>query len=152
MATSKRVKRYKLVDAACDFWFSDNDQARSPFPAKIHDDLKQNAQREYLLWLKNLTQDDRGDVDDDELATIFEQLLFGEALKLVGDEDTDLILTINYPFMPRVGDVVNDLQRGASTIERRELEQKEDGKLYMRVFLASEGSNERWETEFAIPA
>ncbi len=142
----------KLVDAACNFWFNDNDRVASPFPKEIQPELKRNAQAEYLKWLGNLTSSDHGDVEDEELAGVFEQLLFTEALKLVGEADSEVLLTIHYPFMPRVGDKVKDAAHGESTVVKRELEEKEDGKLYMKVEFATDDRGEPWQTEFAIPA
>ena len=119
-------KKYDLIEASCAFWFRDDDQKRSPFPEAIRPQLKRRAQDEYVLWLRNLTATDRKEVDDDELVGVFEQLLFREALKIVGDDDTDLLLTIHYPFMPRIGDDVNDEAHGSSRVVRRELKQGED--------------------------
>jgi hypothetical protein len=147
-----RKKRYKLVDASCDFWFNDNSRVASPFPVEIQVELKKNAQAEYGKWLKNLSLSDKNEIEDEELVTIFEQLLFGEALKLVGEADSELLMTIHYPFMPRVGDSVNDQARGPSTVVERKLEEKEDGKLYMLVSLTTDSRHEPWDTEFMIPA
>jgi len=149
---SKREKSYELVDAACNFWFNDNDRVASPFPKGIQVELKRNAQAEYVKWLHNLTPNDRGEIEDEELAGVFEQLLFGEALKIVGEGDSELLLTIHYPFMPRVGNQVNDQAHGPSTVVKRELEEKEDGKLYMIVSLTADAGGGDWQTEFAIPA
>ncbi len=143
--------KYDLIEAACQFWFHDNDRVRTPFPHHIQDELKRNAQRSYLEWLRNLDGTDRGEVDDEELVSFFEMFLFREALALVGEEDTDLVLTLHHPFMPRVGDMVNDDVRGPCKVTERKLEQKDDDKLYMIVSLESDGSGESWQTEFLIP-
>ncbi len=145
-------KKYELVEASCAFWFRDDEKKRSPFPEGIRPQLKRRAQREYVLWLRNLTDSDRAEVDDDELVGVFEQLLFREALKIVGEDDTDLLLTIHYPFMPRIGDAVNDAEHGPSRVVRRELKQGEEARLEMILFLETEAANEPWQTEFAIQA
>ncbi len=145
-------KKYELIDAACAFWFGEDERVRSPFPEAIRPELKQNAQREYVLWLRNLTEEDRGEVEDDELASVFEQLLFREGLKLVGEDDTDLLLTIHYPFMPRVGDPVQNEEHGPSHVVKRELKQGEDAKLEMLLFLETDATKDAWQTEFAIQA
>ncbi|HJN77242.1 MAG TPA: hypothetical protein QGF58_25175 [Myxococcota bacterium] len=147
-----RSETYKLVDAACDFWFNDNARVTSPFPKDIQVQLKRNAQDEYVKWLENLEPSDHREVDDEELAGVFEQLLFGEALKLVGEDDKELLMTIHYPFMPRVGDKVDDRAHGASEVVGRELKETEDGKLHMVVSLRATEDGEPWQTEFAIPA
>ena len=149
---AKVEKNYELIDTACGFWFNDHDHVRSPFPKAIQAQLKENAQREYLCWLRNLTATDRDEVTDDELVTVFEQLLFAEALKLVGEKDKDLLMTIHYPFMPRLGDKVNDAQRGPSTVVKRELKKNEDNLLCMVVFLDSATTGDTWQTEFSVQA
>ncbi|MCP4869909.1 MAG: hypothetical protein GY898_14455 [Proteobacteria bacterium] len=146
------AKRYELVEAACAFWFGADKRMRSPFPEAIRPELKENAQREYVLWLRNLTETDKSEVEDEELAGVFEQLLFREALKLVGEADTDLLLTIHYPFMPRLGDLVENDEHGPSRVVKRELKQGEEARLEMILFLETEATNEAWETEFAIQA
>jgi hypothetical protein len=148
---SESNERYQLVEAACNFWFNDNDKVRSPFPASIQDELKKNAQAEYMLWVKNLTERDRKEVDDDELASVFEMFLFSEALKLVDEEDTDLLLTIHHPFMPRIGDVVNDESRGPSKVVGRQVKPKEDERMVMIISMEVVDSKETWESEFLLP-
>ncbi len=149
---AKVEKKYELIDTACGFWFHDHDHVRSPFPKAIQAQLKENAQREYLHWLHNLTATDRGDVTDDELVTVFEQLLFAQALELIGDDDDEQVMTIHYPFMPRVGDQVNDARHGPSTVIKRELKKNDDDQLCMVVFLDSAATGAAWQTEFAIQA
>ncbi len=135
-----------------EIWFHDHDHVRSPFPKAIQAQLKENAQREYLHWLHNLTATDRGDVTDDELVTVFEQLLFAQALELIGDDDDEQVMTIHYPFMPRVGDQVNDARHGPSTVIKRELKKNDDDQLCMVVFLDSAATGAAWQTEFSIQA
>ena len=149
---AKVEKKYELIDTACGFWFHDHDHVRSPFPKAIRAQLKENAQREYLHWLHNLTATDRGDVTDDELVTVFEQLLFAQALELIGDDDDEQVMTIHYPFMPRVGDEVNDARHGPSTVIKRELKKNDDDQLCMVVFLDSAATGAAWQTEFPIQA
>jgi hypothetical protein len=149
---TKSPDRHELVESGCAFRFHDNDQVRSPFPARIQPQLKQNAEAAFMEWVRNLTKQDRKEVDDDELVGVFEMLLFNEALKLVGDEDPDLVLTIHYPFLPRIGDEVNDETHGPSRVVDRKLEQKEDKQLYMKLFLENQASRTPWETEILIPA
>ena len=136
--------QYQLVDAACAFWFGTSGSVRTPFPLRIHEELKKNALASYLDWLRNLTETDRNEVDDDELASVFESFLFNEALSLLGEEDTDLVLTIHHPFMPRIGDSFDDPKNGFSKVVERTLTQKGEDELYM-VLALENASKERWE-------
>ncbi len=145
-----KAKKYQLIEAACQFWFNDNDRVRSPFPESIHQQLKRKTQTRYLEWVKSFDDVDKEEVDDEELAGVFESFLFAEALELVGEEDGDQVLTIHYPFLPRIGDRVNNDVNGPSRIVSRELEQKDDDKLYMVLSLEAE-SGTSWQTEILIP-
>ncbi len=149
---AKTEKTYELVDAACAFWFHDHDHVRSPFPEAIKPELKDNAQREYVKWLRNLSKGDQQEVTDDELVTVFEQLLFAEALKLVGEDDDELVMTIHYPFLPRVGDRVKDVKNGPSVVVKRELKENDEEQLCMVLFLDSEATGQTWQSELPIQA
>jgi hypothetical protein len=140
-----------LVEVGCGFWFNNNEQVRSPFPKEIQPEVKRRAQKEFLEWLDNLTDKDPEEVNDDEMVSVFEGFLFGEGLKLVGEGDPDLALTLHFPFMPRVGDLVNDETRGESRVLERRVESKEDNKPFMVVVLQAVKSKETWQTEFMLP-
>ena len=140
-----------LVEVACAFWFNNNEQVRSPFPKEIQPEVKRRAQKDFLEWLDNLTDKEPEEVSDDEMVSVFEGFLFGEGLKLVGEDDSDLALTLHFPFMPRVGDLVNNETRGESRVVERRVESKEDNKPFMVVVLQAVKSKETWQTEFMLP-
>jgi hypothetical protein len=140
-----------LVEVGCAFWFNHNEQVKSPFPKEIQPEVKRRAQKQFLEWLDNLTDKDPEEVNDDEMVSVFEGFLFGEGLKLVGEDDPDLALTLHFPFMPRVGDLVNDETRGESRVLERRVESKEDNKPFMVVVLQAVKSKETWQTEFMLP-
>ncbi len=140
-----------LVEIGCAFWFNNNEQVRSPFPKEIQPEVKRRAQKEFLEWLDNLADKEPEEMKDDEMVSVFEGFLFGEGLKLVGEGDPDLALTLHFPFMPRVGDLVNDETRGESRVVERRVESKEDNKPFMVVVLQTVKSKETWQTEFMLP-
>ncbi len=144
---------HPLVEVACSYWFHDNERVRTPFPKAIQKELREVAAAEYASWEDNLSDQDRKEVTDDEMASVFESFLFGKAIALVKD-DLDQILTIYYPFMPRLGDTVADKtgQRGPSRIISREVKEDKE-KLFMKVALETDDdAKETWETEFEIPS
>ncbi len=149
--TTNEEKRLGLIEAGIEFWFNDNEKVRSPIPKTIQPEVRRKATEEYRLWLNNMTDADRDEVGEDELVEVFEALMFGEALKLIDKDDEDLALTLYHPFMPRVGDVVNDATHGASRILSRRVEPNEDKKPFMIVALETVESREAWQTEFALP-
>ncbi len=149
-------EEYQLIEQGCKFWFNDNEHVRSPFPKEIQTELKKKAQKLYLDYIKNLTEEDRKEITDDELVSVFEMFLFSEAVNLIDEDDKDALLSIHYPFLPKTGDVVNDKEKGESTIIARDVSEKEvndqkEKKLYMRVELETK-KGKKWETEFEVPA
>ena len=54
--------------------------------------------------------------------------------------------------MPRLGDVVDDEERGSSKVVERKVDVKKDEKKYLKVKLKSETVLQEWETEFELPA
>ena len=152
MTEQQQQEPHPLIEVACSYWFNDNERVRTPFPKKIQKELREVAEKEYLLWEQNLSEQDSKEVTEDEMASVFESFLFGQAVVLAG-EDKDLLLTIHFPFMPRLGDLVADKtgKRGPSRITSRELKQGKD-QLLMKVALEAEASKEVWQTEFEIPA
>jgi hypothetical protein len=148
---SDNDEKNALVEVGCAFWFNDNEQIRSPFPKEIQAEVKRRAEKEYLMWLDNLTGKDQEEVNDDEMANVFEGFLFGEGLKMVGENNSDLALTLHFPFMPRVGDLVRNETRGESRVLERRVESKEDNQPFMVVVLQAVKSKETWQTEFMLP-
>lgn len=140
-----------LVEVGCAYWFNDNEKVRSPFPAEIQSEAKRRAQEEFIEFLASLAEEDAQTMKDDEMVGIFEGFLFGAGLKLIDQDDWDLALTLNYPFMPRVGDLVSNEAKGESCVIERRVESKED-KPIMVVVLQVVESKETWQTEFVLPA
>lgn len=137
-----------FLEASLNYWFSNHEHIRSPFPAEIHDNLKENACYVFSEWLKGLPENDRINMPENEFAEMFETFLFNEALKLVDDEDRKL--TIIYPFMPRVGDTVNHGIHGAGeVIGRRELVSAKNRKLFELTVLTRD-SGKTWKTQFEL--
>ena len=132
------------------FWFKDNEQIRTPFPEKIQPELRKLTSRIFVEWVLELSDDEKSKLDKEEIVEVFEMFLFNQATGLVEDEEQKI--TICYPFLPRVGDVVDDKSRGSSTVMARQMNVKEDNKKYLKLNLKSESASEEWETEFELPA
>jgi hypothetical protein len=143
--------KHALVEVGCAYWFNDKEEVRSPFPAEIQSEVKRRAQKEFLDFLASLTEQDAQAMNDDEMVSIFEGFLFAEGLKLIDKDDLDLALTLNFPFLPRVGDLVNNETKGESCVIERRVEAKEDNKPFMVIVLQAIESKETWQTEFMLP-
>ena len=139
-----------FFESAFKFWFNDNEHIRSPFPEKYQAELRELTIRVFMEWVFELSEEEKSKLENDEIAETFEMILFNQAIEMVEDEDQKI--TICYPFLPRLGDVVEDKVRGASKIIERKLDVKENEKKYMKVMLISDAGLQKWETEFELPA
>jgi len=139
-----------FFEASFKFWFNDTEQIRTPFPEKIQPELIEKTSRIFLEWILELSDEEKSKLENEEIAEVFEMILFNQAIGLVKDEDQKI--TICYPFLPRVGDVVDDKSRGSSTVIERQIDVKENHKKYLKLNLKSESDSVEWETEFELPA
>ncbi|KAB2893899.1 MAG: hypothetical protein IAE64_02035 [Flavobacteriales bacterium] len=142
----------EMVESAFRFWFSNHDHIRSPFPEYIHDELKQQSVKKLIAWCSAISDRARQEITDEILAEKFEELLFEQALGMVQTDDERL--TILYPFMPRLGDVLQSSQSKSdntqSTVIHREHIKKNDAG-YLRIRLCNSITSQEWETEFELP-
>lgn len=138
----------EMLDVALDYWFNDQEDRRSPFPDYIKSDLRVTAVTIFLKWTGKLTDESKKEINDEILIERFEEILFEEAYKMVISDDEKL--TIKYPFMLRIGDIVKDKNRPESTVMKRELTKNGD-MAYLKVTLQENGSEKTWETSFELP-
>ncbi len=131
------------------FWFEDNEHIRTPFPEKIQEGLKEKTFRVFMEWVYELTDEEKSRLENEEIVETFEMILFNQAMELVNNEDQKI--TVCYPFLPRLGDVVEDKEKGASKVIYRKLDVNKDEKKYLKVKLKSEAERQVWETEFELP-
>ena len=145
------VESSELVEQTFKFWFSDNEHIRSPFPTYIQSQLKELAVNKFFEWTAGLNPQAKDEVNDEIVAEKFEEIIFESALPLVLTEDERI--TIQYPFLPRLGDEIadNDNSEVKSAIIDRSFT-KDGDHHFMKVVLEREGSNEKWETKFELPA
>ncbi len=140
----------EFFEEAFKFWFKDNEQIRTPFPEKIQPELKEKAITVFMEWVIELSEEEKLKLKNEEIAEVFEMILFNQAIDMVKDEDQKI--TICYPFLPRLGDVVDDKKRGSSKLIERQMDSKEDSKKYLKVKLKTIADLLEWETEFELPA
>lgn len=139
-----------MIETAFDFWFNDQGHIRSPFPVYIRKMLKEKATVKFSDWTSKISERAKKEINDEILAEKFEEFLFETASGLVSTEDEKL--TILYPFMPRIGDVINpkDTPNGESKIMGRTHLKRGDHS-FLKVKLKAIDSGNEWETEFELP-
>jgi len=145
------IESSELVEQTFNFWFTDNEHIRSPFPPYIRPILKEKAVSSFFNWVAGLNPKAKDEVNDELIAEKFEEVIFETATKLVLTEDEKL--TIEYPFLPRLNDIIfEDVvnKTGKSTIVERS--KMQDGDFtYMKVILEKIDTKEIWETKFELP-
>jgi hypothetical protein len=145
------VENSELIEQTFNFWFSDNEHIRSPFPEYIRPQLKEKAIERFFKWASNLNPKAKDEVNDEIIAEKFEEIIFEIATSLVMTEDEKL--TIEYPFLPRLADVIyEDVEnkKGESKIIDRSKIKEEDFN-FMKIKLEKIDSKEVWETKFELP-
>ncbi len=140
-----------MIEAAFKFWFNDQGHIRSPFPDRIRKTLKEKTKVKFSNWTSKLSEGVKKEINDEILAEKFEEILFETASELVSTEDEKL--TILYPFMPRIGDII--IPKDTTTNEESEIiarkHIKRGDESFFKVKLKPLGSGKEWETEFELP-
>lgn len=145
------IQENSMIEAALDFWFTDQGHIRSPFPASIRKTLGKKTKTKFSDWTAKLSDGAKKEINDEIIAEKFEEFLFETASELVSTEDEKL--TILYPFMPRIGDIITP--KDASTngeseiIGRKHTKRGDDS--FLKVKLKSLSTGKEWETEFELP-
>jgi hypothetical protein len=139
----------KFIEPGFEYWFTNHEHIRSPFPSAIRNALKERTSIIFFEWIDGMKETELKAMKEDEFAEMFETILFNEAIKLVEDEDQQL--TISYPFLPRLGDQVNHSLHGKGNIcSRKEVVSKENKKLFELSVLSQE-TGQTWATQFELP-
>ena len=138
----------KFIESGFEYWFTNHQHIRSPFPSAIKETVRERTSEIFLEWISGLKEKELNEMKENEFVEMFETILFNEAFKLVEDEDQQL--TISYPFMPRLGDLVNHKVNGqGKVISRKVTISKEDKKL-LELTVMSQENGKIWETLFEL--
>lgn len=150
--TLEQLRNSQLVQQAFDFWFTDHDHVRSPFPAYVQTELRELSVAAFADWLRRLDPQAQKEVTDEAAVQKFEELLFREATRLVHTPDE--LITLRLPFLPRVGDTIDgggiEGRGGENVIRKRKLvtEGKDE---FMEVEAENLASGQSWSTRFELP-
>lgn len=145
------VESSELVEQTFQFWFNDQEHIRSPFPKYIQNELRRKATENFFRWASGLNNKAKDEINDEIIGERFEEIIFEAAMALVITEDEKI--TIKYPFLPRVGDMIfenAENQTGKSVVLSRAIK-KEGDQSFMSVKLEKNDSGENWTTTFELP-
>ncbi len=145
---SATVESSELVNQTFQFWFSDNQHIRSPFPSYIHSDLRVKATEKFYKWAKNLDPKAKDELNDEAIGEKFEECIFETALGLIKTEDEKI--TILYPFLPRLNDQIKDASNREGVIVDRYIYKEKDTS-FLKVKCKTMDEEEFWETSFELP-
>jgi hypothetical protein len=145
---STTVESSELVNQTFKFWFNDNEHIRSPFPTYIQSELREKAVKRFFDWAVGLDIEAKDELTDEEIGEKFEEIIFEMAIPMIKTDDEKI--TIMYPFLPRLGDSLNDDNQEESTIVDREIRKEGDTSL-LRVVCKNSVSDSKWETQFELP-
>ncbi|MBA4408022.1 MAG: hypothetical protein Q8S54_02645 [Bacteroidota bacterium] len=147
-AQTRSIISAKFIEPGFEYWFTNHQHIRSPFPYAIKDTVRERTSEIFFEWISGLKVKELNEMNENEFVEMFETILFNEAYKLVDDEDQQL--TISYPFMPRLGDFVNHKVNGqGKVISRKATISKEDKKLF-ELKVMSQETGKTWETQFEL--
>jgi hypothetical protein len=142
----------ELVEQTFNYWFADHQHVRSPFPDYIRTKLKEKSTKLFFNWVSQLDPKAKDEINDEIIGERFEEIIFETAIGLIKTEDERI--TILYPFLPRMGDQIqneiNDSLKNESTVINRNL-MKEGDLSYLKIVLENAMTKENWETKFELP-
>ena len=149
--TKGTVESSEMVEQTFRFWFQDQEHIRSPFPAYIQPTLKEQSINKFFQWVSKLNDAAKDEINDEIIAEKFEEIIFETAQELVKSEDEKI--TINFPFMPRVGDSINnsEVETTKESIVRSRSIVKEKDQSFLNVVLENQLDKSLWETRFELP-
>ncbi|MBK6892843.1 MAG: hypothetical protein IPH00_06835 [Flavobacteriales bacterium] len=142
------VRESPALHETIEFWFSDRDHLRSPFPPGIREELTEKAALRFHQWVNLLDPKAQGEVDNEVMGEKIEEIIFTCAMELVTDPEQRI--TIGFPFMPRPGDPIQSSDGSESKVIARRIE-KEDKDAFLLVLARETGSGKEWSTRFELP-
>lgn len=136
-----------MINSMLQFWYQGNDDIRCPFPLEIQGSLIEMSCQKALMWYDKLSPEEHNKLKLDQVVEHFENLIFEEALNLVSHEDDKI--TIQYPFMPRIGDQIKHEDKPESMVVKREIVCIKEV-MYLQVDFQNRTNKEKWTTRFEL--
>ena len=150
--TTQDFANSEMVQQTFEYWFADHDHVRSPFPFYIQDGVKGKSIEAFAEWIGKLNPKAKEEINEEIAHEKFEEILFQQGSALVKTDDE--VLTLRFPFLPRVGDKIDgegvEGRSGENVIQKRYLV-KEGKDEFMEVTAKNSDSDQTWETRFELP-
>lgn len=150
--TKEQLANSEMVQQTFAFWFADHDHLRSPFPFYVQNQVKAGSVEVFAEWIGNLNPKAKEEITEEIAHEKFEEILFQQGSALVKTDDE--VLTLRFPFLPRVGDKIDGEgikgRSGENTIQKRYLT-KEGKHEFLEVAAKNSATGQMWETRFELP-
>lgn len=150
--TKEQLANSEMIQQTFVFWFADHSHVRSPFPFYIQEAVKDLAIEAFHAWMGKLNPKANEEINEEIAQEKFEEVLFQQASALVKTDDE--VLTLRFPFLPRVGDTIDgegiEDRSGENIVQKRYLitEGRDE---FMEVKAKNTTSGNTWETRFELP-
>ncbi len=153
MLTLDQLRASAMVQQTFTYWFTDHGHVRSPFPAHMHDKLREQVLAAFSAWVLQLDAKALDEMNEEVAFGKFEEVLFHEGVRLARTEDE--VLTLRFPFLPRLGDRIEgggtvEGRAGENIVRKRNLVREEKDE-FLRVEVENVASGAAWETRFELP-
>jgi hypothetical protein len=142
------IESSELIEQTFKFWYGDNEHIRSPFPNYIQPQLKEIAVERFFEWTTSLKPEAKDELNEEMIGEKFEEIIFEAAIPLIKTNDEKI--SILYPFLPRLGDKIENPSKPDSLVIDRSIEKDGDFK-YLKLRLEETESKKNWETKFELP-
>ncbi len=150
--TREDLANSEMVQQTFAFWFSDHEHVRSPFPFYVQQEVKDKSVAAFADWIGKLNPKANEEINEEIAHEKFEEILFQQASALVKTDDE--VLTLRFPFLPRVGDKIGgegiEGRSGENIVLKRYL-LKEAKDEFMEVKAQNIATCGLWETRFELP-
>jgi hypothetical protein len=146
------AERKEFIESTFDYWFSDHQHVRSPFPEFMREELKLVATEKFNTWAGSVAANKIKGLNEEIIAEKLEEIIFEAALLLTKDEDEKI--SIRYPFLPRTGDIISvkgveDTVADSEVVKREIVKEKKTA--YLKVYFVNLSSKAQWDTKFELP-
>lgn len=148
MIGKNNLETSEFIEEVFRFWYNDNNHIRTPFPSYIQQKLKIEATEKFYNWVNNLKKEAKDELNEEAIAEKFEEVLFSLASQMVQTEDERI--SILFPFLPRINDVLKDKDQAQNTVIDRHIKKEKDIS-FLHLMCVNKETDKKWETSIELP-
>src|SRR5690554_1461334 len=142
MIGKNNLETSEFIEEVFHFWYNDNGHIRTPFPTYIQQKLKVEATEKFYSWVNNLKPEAKDELNEEAIAEKFEEVLFSLASQMVQTEDERI--SILFPFLPRINDILKDKDQAQNTVIDRHIKKEKDIS-FLHLMCVNKETDQKWE-------